>query len=192
MLDNYTSNGYEKLCTLLVDLLNYGAASQLYVNYNTENLVNAALTETQKSWATATDRELTSVLDQEYATVPNPTVTWKGANLVLKEAVVMRFKVEAESVEGLHVKIVNGKETVITTFEETDGGYYVYYDKLHAAQMSEPVYVTVYDGDTAVSNTVRYSIESYAASKQNDENTQLADLVKAMMKYGDATKAYVN
>ena len=41
-----------------------------------------------------------------------------------------------------------------------------------------------------VSDTVTYSIESYAASKVDDTDAALAELVNAMMKYGDATCAY--
>ena len=57
--------------------------------------------------------------------------------------------------------------------------------------MSEKVYLTMYKNDVAVSNTVCYSIESYAYNKQNSTDTALANLVKAMMKYGNSAYAYV-
>ena len=41
-------------------------------------------------------------------------------------------------------------------------------------------------GGTAV-----YSIESYAYSMQSSTNTELVELVKAMMMYGDSAYAYV-
>ena len=108
----------------------------------------------------------------------------------------MRFKISADSIETLVVKVTNdaGDETVISSdaFEATNGGYYVFYDGMNANQMSEAVYLTVYDGDIAVSNTIRYSIESYAASKQNSDDTNLSALVIAMMKYGDSAYSYVN
>ena len=43
------------LRTLLVDMLNYGAAAQVQFSYNTANLVNADLTDAQKAWATKND-----------------------------------------------------------------------------------------------------------------------------------------
>ena len=52
--------------------------------------------------------------------------------------------------------------------------------------------MTVYNGDTAVSNTIRYSIESYAYAQQNSTDANLVELVKAMMKYGDSAKAYIS
>jgi hypothetical protein len=57
--------------------------------------------------------------------------------------------------------------------------------------MRELVYVTVYDGDTAVSNTLCYSIESYAYAKQNDSDTNLKNLLIAMMRYGDAAYNFI-
>ena len=41
-----------------------------------------------------------------------------------------------------------------------------------------------------VSDTVTYSIEAYAASKANDTDAALVELVIAMMKYGDSACAY--
>ena len=71
--------------------------------------------------------------------------------------------------------------------------YYVYFEGLNAAQMSDTVYATITRDDTAVSNTVAYSIESYAYSKLNNTGTTetLQNILKAMMKYGDAAKAYL-
>ena len=57
--------------------------------------------------------------------------------------------------------------------------------------MSEPVYITVYEDQVAVSNTVRYSVESYAYAKQTDSDAQLVNLLRALMKYGDSAYNYV-
>ena len=58
--------------------------------------------------------------------------------------------------------------------------------------MRETVKYIVYDNENrAISDTLMYSIESYAFKLQN-EDTALADLVKAMMMYGDSASAYVS
>ena len=44
--------GYDSYITLLVDMLNYGAASQNNFNYNTGDLANALLNDTWKAYAT--------------------------------------------------------------------------------------------------------------------------------------------
>jgi hypothetical protein len=194
MLSKYSANSYAKFRTLLVDLLNYGAASQKYVSYNIGALVNANLTATQKAWATTTNRAWTSVQDLAYSTITSPSVQWKGGGLVLKESISMRFKISTSSIDGLKVKVVtkDGSEFIIDSFEPTnDGNYYFYFRELNAAQMSEAVTLTVYKGNSPVSNTVRYSIESYAYSQQNGSNTALVQLLQAMMKYGDAARSYV-
>ncbi len=196
ILNKYNTPAYAELLTLLVDLLNYGSASQIYMNYNTDALVNANLTEAQKEWGTSEDRELVTVQNLAYEKIENPTVSWKGGGLNLQKSVSMRFKIDATDITNLTVKVTNDKggEAILTpdTFEATTGGYYVYFKDFNAGQMSEVVYLTVYEGDVAVSNTIRYSIESYAYAKQNDADEKLSNLVKAMIKYGDSAYEYVN
>jgi hypothetical protein len=192
-LDKSAVAANETVRTLLVDLLNYGAAAQTYRNYNTKNLVNSKLTNTQKAWGTGSLRPLETVLNTEDKVISNPTVSWKGAGLILENAVVLRFKIATDSIDGLTVKIRRSGASTATilssSFEKTDGGYYVYFDGLDASEMSKTVYVTVYKGETAVSHTLTYSIESYAYSKLGTGGS-LTALLSAMIKYGDSAKAY--
>ena len=195
MLERYAGNeDYCLLRTLLVDLLNYGAASQLYTGHNTDALANASLTEEQKAEATQ-QVELFSVQNLKSREISDPTVTWTGAGLNLKEAIVLRFKIATESIEGLTVKVKSGSQTweiSSESFEATSGGYYVYFNGLNAAQLSDPVFLTAYQGDTAVSNTICYSVESYAYAKQKGPDSKLKDLLDAMMKYGNSAYAYTH
>jgi len=175
------------LKTLLVDLLNYGAAAQNYKNYKTDALVNKDVNQELASGALPT-------LDAEYTrtTLDGATTTWKSAALRLDDdAVTLKFKLATEAnIEGMYVKVTydNGSKSATIGAEEfvaTSGGYYVYFDGLHAAQMREDVTATVYDADgNAVSGALTYSVENYAAwaCKQSDE--KLVNLVTAMMKYG--------
>ncbi len=195
MLSKYTSNQYAKFRTLLVDLLNYGAASQTYMKYKTDDLVNAKLTDEQKAWGTTENRTLETVQELEYTKIDNPTVAWRGAGLNLEESIGLRFKIATDSIEGLTVKVKTdaGELTIDSSkFKIANGGYYVFVEGMHAGQMSEVVYITVYKDGVAVSNTLRYSIESYAYTKQNDSDTALANLIRAMMKYGDSAKASIS
>lgn len=194
-LDKYAADDYAELRTLLVDLLNYGVQSQLYTNYNTNNLANANLTEAQLAWGTAEEPTLTNSLNTAYETVENPLITWKGASLNLNDSVSMRFKFIAEDIEGLSLKITGetGEWNITANnFVLEDGVYSVRFSGLNAGQMSEKVYLTMYKDGVAVSNTVRYSIESYAYSKQDSTIEHLSGLVKAMMKYGNSAYAFVN
>ena len=185
----------DALRTLLVDLLRYGAASQIYTGHHTDALVDAALTAEQLAWGTAADPDMTSVANADYHEVEDPSVVWNGVSLNLRDSITMQFIFTVSSVEGITIKVENGNGDILKEISADElaisGGYYIAkFNGLTAGQMSDTVYVTAYLGDTAISNTVAYSIESYAYAKQNDSNENLANLVKAMMNYGNAAVAY--
>jgi len=197
MLSEYSADTYAEFRTLLVDLLNYGAESQKYMSYKTDALVNAELTETQKGWGTSEMRELVSVMNKQYEIAETPDVLWKGATLILGDSITMRFKVQSEDLSGFELKIHSQSSRTWTLTPEEfeaisteDNMYYVYFNGLKAGEMSEPIYLTFYNGDTKVSDTVCYSVESYASEMQNDAS--VGALVKAMMCYGDSAKEYAN
>lgn len=179
----------EKLRTLLVDILNYGAETQIYTDYNTANLANANLTDAQKAWASP-DRAFVSVENDKHAEVASPAVTWIGAGLNLSESIAVRYEFTTASTDGLTAKVTcGGKTWEIAEFSKNEQDKDVLLVYINAGYMSEPIYVTLYDGETAVSDTVCYSIESYAFTY--GEDAALGALVKAMIKYGDAASAYI-
>lgn len=198
MLEQCSGDENSKLRTLLVDLLNYGAESQKYTNYNTQKFANADLTESQKAWGTP--RDVITVSDQnlKYATVETPTVKWRGAGIYLDEEAVLRFTIEADNVNNLVVKATCGTKTIEipsskfvkrTDIAQTNR-YYVYVRGLNITQMSDTVTLTVYNGETAVSNTITYSVESYAKAKMGGSDEALSNLLAAMMKYSNSAKSY--
>ena len=72
-------------------------------------------------------------------------------------------------------------------------GKYVCYLPMPANKLSAVVTAVIYNGsDAAVSSTLEYSVESYAAAmvKPNDPADALSNLVKAMIRYGDTAAAY--
>ena len=177
-----TTNGTLK--TLLVDTLNYGAAAQTYKNYNTGNLVNAGLTEDQKALATA-DRDLVKIENLQTGE-DGLAAQWKFASLLLDDAITVKLTFTAASKEGLTVKINDAEQEIVDS--GTEGTYYVYYP-LTPKQLSDTITAQVFIGETVVSKTLSFSAETYAATKAAGGDA-LADLVMAMMKYGDAAKAY--
>ncbi len=180
--------------TLIVDLLNYGAESQKVFGYDEENLVNAALTDEQAGWATATEPALSNDLNTSYETVTEPTAAWKSAGLELSDAVEVRLQLEATDLTDLTVKIEGFYDTweipasEFVKKNDADNRYYIYFSDLYSFQMREPFSATVMKNGAAVSNTLRYSIVSYAYSKANDAT--YGDLVISMMKYGDSAYNY--
>ncbi|MCM1222230.1 MAG: hypothetical protein NC548_47955, partial [Lachnospiraceae bacterium] len=126
---SYNNATYNKLKTLLVDLLNYGAQAQIYTNYKTNSLVNAELTEQQKAWGTSSTPTLTNITDKEYKTVSDPTAVWNTAGLVLNNSVMVRGKFTVDNIENVTVKITcNGRTFTYDKNDFTknsDGSYYV-------------------------------------------------------------------
>ena len=57
-----------KLKTLLVDLVYYGEACQVYQNYKTDNLLTDILTDEQKALRSTADLNLTNIKNASYET----------------------------------------------------------------------------------------------------------------------------
>ena len=180
--------------TLLVDLVNYAAAAQEYFGYKTDALVNAQLTDEQKAYASDDSvlDALENITNTAYVKSENPTVTWKGAGLNLLSKTTVRVKFAyAGDISDISVAVkVDGKEaTELTEFTSAGTGmYYVYFDEMTAYQFGEPLDFTVMKDGEAISNTLRYSVESYVA--KNKDNATVGAVVSAMMKYGKAAMAY--
>lgn len=199
-LVRYSNN--EKVRTLIVDLLNYGSEAQNYVDYKTDALVNKQLTAEQTEWGTKQLPELKTVMDKDYATITKPSVEWIGGTLLLDNSVQVGYLIQAESVEGLSMKVTVANKTwsiekeYFIPVEGTNNQYYVYVDGLNAGQMCEPIYTTVYNGETPVSNTMCYSVESYVYEKLVNEQDSipenLKNIVTSMIKYGCSAYNYAH
>ena len=201
MLDAYASintTQAKKLKTLIVDLLNYGAQAQIYTKYKTNSLVNADLTDVQKAWGTAVTPELTNITNKEYKTIANPTAQWNAAGLVLNDSVKLRAKFTVNNIDNITVKITCAGNIYIYSKDDftknSDGSYYVYCNEIKANQMSKEILMTVYDNGVQCSNTMRFSVESYAKGIQDSAyaGTALDNLTQAMMRYGKSAEAYGN
>lgn len=195
MLEMYGSEENAKLRTLMVDLLNYGSSAQTYHNYKANDLVNADLTDVQKVWASAKAAEWNSIIDTKYETVTEPIATWKSAALILDNAVTIRYKFAADDISGFTIKLKYG--TIEKNYDQRDitdngdGTYSFKFSGLYAHQMREPVYITIYKNGNAVSNTLRYSVESYAAQVvASTPDSPLRALTDSMMLYGISAANY--
>ena len=181
----------DTLRRLLVDTLNFGAASQVYRNSDiaAEELVNAALTDEQRSWgSTDVIRELESCRD---AGNNDGSVVWYAVSALMGERVQMRVYFCAQEITGLTVKAQSATNQWTLSGDDIktkDGRYYVDFPYLSPAQMDEEICFTVYQGEEALSSTLHYSIESYASVwLENDEaSAELVALVKSVIRYGDS------
>lgn len=185
-----------KLKTLLVDLVYYGEACQVYQNYKTDNLLTDILTNEQKALRSTADLNLTNIKNASYETCENRLVKF-GTALRLNNSVEIAIPLNMTNVtlDDLSFKVKIGSRTLTYTYAENpdnfekgkDGYWYFYFDGVYANQMSDEVFITAYKGDEQVSYTLKYSVESYAATVTD---TKLKAVTDAMMRYGNSAKAY--
>ena len=189
---------------LLVDMLNYGAAAQVYFGYNTENLVNADLTEEQKAYGTATAEmpELVSV--ESIKETPGSTAEFYGKSVVLENSVELKYYMRfdtgapADSVKlVLTYTAADGRpyEVVIPASEFVYSNKYSAYSAklttIAAKDMSSKVTAKIFDRDTLIGDVLEYSIETYAYNRLNKSTDEyFKELVREMMKYGKSAEYY--
>lgn len=178
-----------ELRTLLSDLLAYGAAAQVYMQYNTDALVTDGLeTLTCSTFEALTD--CGAVLEGD----ADASVYWLGAGLTLTDSAEMTLRFHADSVDGLIVYLeINGKTQTLTEFTPADGEEDVYVitrSDISAEDYGSVVSCVFERDDEQVGNTLHYSVNAYVQAKQNDSDASLAALVRALYNYGASAAAY--
>jgi len=198
-LEASTDNTFK---TLIVDMLNYGALAQEYFTYNTANPVNAALTEEQKALGTQTDPELKSV--EKVTETAGATATFYGKSAVFNSNVELKYYMQFAETQSLNnVKLVLSYTAIDGTAytEEIKAGDFGYdtSKKAYTAKLISiaakdvgcTVTAKIYDGNTLISNTLEYSLETYAYNRLNKSTDEVfKSFLRAFMKYGFSAKAY--
>lgn len=182
--------------TVLVDLVYYGEACQMYQGYNTDKPLTDILTDRQKTFRSTGDLTLTNIKNSSYATCDNRLVKL-GTALRLSDSVELAIPLNMTdvTVNDLTMKVKVGNRTLSYSYAENpecfelgkDGYWYFYFNGLYANQLSDEVFITAYRGEEQVSYTLRYSAESYAATVKDEKLKAVTD---AMMRYGNSAKAY--
>ena len=182
---NYENSGcinavqYAAMKELAVNMLNYGAAAQVYVNYNTDDLANKNLTDEQKALAT----KPISVTSSDKAVSGDK---WVGAGVRFDYRLGLYFVFEAESLEGV-VTSINGKTVIPEVYDVSKNWYVIRYSDFDATNMNDVVTAKLSVGGSE--QTYSYSIKSYVAAKGSDSSA-LSKLVNATYAYGYAAVAY--
>ena len=195
------SSTNQKFLTVLVNLLNYATKHQEYADYNIENKANASLTPEQAAYGTSGSLTYGNPLNLKYNVLDGASVSFKGANLYFLNSVQVYYKFSLPAgadpeLYSVRLSLVDGSqnwEVAGDKFEPVENAanqYCIYFEGLTARQMREAVLATVYMGETPVSNTVLYGIESYCNNKFATTSAELQVLLEAMMHYGDACLAY--
>jgi len=173
------------LKTLMVNMLNYGAAAQLQFNYATDDLANNQLTDTQKSWASTSAKELNSYLVRG--------TNYMGTRLVLESRIQLQvaFKGMTRDMYAIYTYTDNNGKAQSVRVEGADfvdvGVLGVEMSVLVYADARNVVEITVYTADGTVYGTATDSIEGYVQRNAKGET----DVSMELMKFADSAKAYL-
>jgi hypothetical protein len=182
--------------TVAVNLVNFATMQQIYMSHNTNDLINSDLTDDQKDMGTYGKPTWENKLTTKHVVIDNPTASFKGVTLDVQSIIRMRFTVQLpEDTTGIVAYITADNGAVLEVpFEEfeattTANRYYIYFSGMRAVDMRKCAYVCIKQNGTVISNTLRYSIESYCATSYV-AGTNLGNLLEAMINYGDAVEKY--
>ena len=192
-----------ELKTLLVDMLNYGAAAQKYFNYLTDDLANKNLTEEELSWGT---QEMPEMTDDEVLTKSEDenSIKLHGNAVSLENSVKLNIHFELgkhnlEDVNIVYTYLNEGgdeRRIVVDATEATaiPEGYYRYtFDNAGYAGMRTMVKISFEDKETGeqIGDSVVCSVESYVAQKYAESTDEtLQEVLVMILKYGDSANAY--
>ena len=193
----YVNNG-NAFANAMIAFLNYAAAAQERFTYNVDNLANATLTEAQKVVT------LTKDLTDDKTSIPSD---WSGDTTVYGFNVSYESQVEMivylKFVENFDFTGKRMKFVYVDTFGDTITDYIdlstideyynasiltVRYGGIAAKGMRSIVDIVVLDENgNEISNSRKYSLTSYAFSKQSATDGPVS---KAMIVFADAMAIY--
>ena len=189
----------DALKVVCTNLLQYGAKAQLWKGYRTDALADSALTEAHRIYLT--DVETVSFGDnrRDLTDIENPTISMVGKTLMLDNKIIVRYVINTSNYAGspedlsLRITYVGADEeektvtiTDIQVYYEPSHYYVFDFDGLLASELRTVMRVAVYDGDTQVSVSTEYSVDSYG----NGKTGALLALAQAMIAYSDSAKAF--
>ena len=165
--------------TLVKEMLNYGAAAQLYFDYEEENLANEGITD-------AGSVEIPDSVDSELSVAGNAEgVTFYGASLIFRNKIAVRYYFQFKGDINDCSFTVND-----TTYapQLKDGLYYVEIADILPQDLDQAITLTVTDADGNALN-VAYNPMNYIVRMNEKGSDTLKALVKALYNYHLAAKA---
>lgn len=193
------ANTKDSMKTLVVSMLNYGAAAQVAKSYNTENLANALLTSEEAALAITVPTS--EPLNNKSEAASGTPLTLRSVALSIDAAIEMQFIYQgttsytADDLEAHITYTLNGTEhsdvVPVAAYSKYKA---VMFTGLAAKNMRTAVTCELFvkGTNTSVSTAVTYSADTYAYEKANDASASAATkgIANAMICYVDAAKAH--
>jgi hypothetical protein len=188
---------YKNYMTVSVELLAYGAAAQENFGYKTETPANAIVFE--KGWDKfALESDPIPVNNRNWgATNNSQKVVFKGSGLKLEESIYSNIRVDvskltAEEFAALKMVVKDVDGTIIETVESSKfsahtvaNNYWITITQILPKDMAKIYNLEMYIGETLVSSTATYSVESYVRLLQ-DSGLSAGAVALAALRYGTA------
>ena len=189
----HAADASAELKTMVIDMLKYGAAAQGRLGYNTENLVTADLTEEELSYAT---QEIPEAVNHAASTGEGASVNTNitvGARVQLNLSCIYTTATAPETIKCVITDSEGKVLSEIATTNKNNIMFTAIYENVGAKEMRDVISATFYEGETAISKTISWSVESYVAqvrAKTNVTEDEL-NMVNTMLTYGDSVAAYM-
>ncbi len=182
-----------ELKTMAIDMLKYGAAAQVYLDYDVDHLVTASLTADQLSYAT---KEVPEAIDCATETTVGANVS---KNIVVGSKVQLNLSciyAGASDPNAVKCVIIGSDGTILAELPTTNKANVLYsaiYENVGAKQMRDVITATFFADGLPVSKTITWSVESYVAQTRAKAGVTAneVNMVNAMLAYGDSVAAYM-
>lgn len=165
---------YQRMLTLIGDMLEYGRAAQIYKNHNTGDLIGEG--EAISGSDCMPDEADAKTLVGENTVIAGAGIWFGDVNKIY-----FTFKPLGDE---LDVSINGAEYSLADMVDMGDGTYRLYTSPLSATQLDD-VFVVVAGGAT-----LTYSANAYSYSMRNNEKMQ--DLAIALYRYGVSAEAFVS
>ena len=215
-----TASKYDKLKTIMIELLDYGTATQIYFNHNTDALANAVVTAELRAMygyeesTAGFDLEALKIYEQTNKKVNGAQndLTWVGASVAFSEA----FKINFYGAKGISFtpdefgmiywtaeQYAEAGETLDPTkatelkVYASSSGYKAIIDGIAAKNGDDVFYIAMYkveaDGTISYSTVKSCSIQIYATLAANRSDRPATEAIgKALLVYLAAAEKYFN
>ena len=187
-----TREGGSALQTLAADLLNYGAAAQVYFDYDTEHLVNEGLDATQ---AAAMEQYATQgeAPAEKINSADGPTLF---SSVSLMNRVILSLSALVPNAQDpVWILIWDpsiSAESMLETTAYNSRIYKAVFDEISAENMRKEYWFVAVSGDAAVGSVLTWSVEGYIRELRQSGDEATIALANALLIYGDSAAAYLN
>ncbi len=191
LLELLMEEGRDSQRVLCADLLNYGAAAQIYFDFDTEHLVNEELTPEQ---AAAMEQYATKEeAPAEQTNSPEGPTLYSSVSL--KNRVILSLSAVVRNAQGeVSVRITDpdGSSVELPMSAVSAKVYIAKFSNVSAKNMRKPYEIKVLVDENDYGTPITWSVEGYIhALRENGGDREIA-LANAMLIYGDSAAKYLN